>query len=77
MGFIALFTAGGVTGVVLANAGIDMLVHDKTFISLNSGYIYCICALNVLILPKKQNKEYVEKFFIGLFEGDGSIQVNH
>lgn len=28
VGFICLFTIGGVTGVVLANAGIDMLVHD-------------------------------------------------
>lgn len=29
VGFICLFTLGGVTGVVLANAGVDMLVHDK------------------------------------------------
>lgn len=77
MGFIALFTAGGVTGVVLANAGIDMLVHDKTFMCLTSGLGYSIYALNLFVFPKKQNKEYVEKFFIGLFEGDGSIQVNH
>jgi heme/copper-type cytochrome/quinol oxidase subunit 1 len=29
IGFLALFTMGGVTGVVLANAGVDMLVHDN------------------------------------------------
>src|SRR3954463_15273761 len=33
IGFLALFTIGGLTGVVLANATLDIAFHDKNFIS--------------------------------------------
>ncbi len=73
VGFICLFTIGGVTGVVLANAGIDMLVHDKTKKNNNSIIYMPFNGLNLQTVKK----DYIEKFFVGLLDAEGSFQVNH
>lgn len=33
--------------------------------------------MNNFIKPNKLTKNQFDPFFVGLFEGDGSIQVNH
>jgi len=80
IGFIWLFVLGGVTGVVLANAGIDTAFHDTYYVVAHFHYVMAIAAIFAMFaawyywIGKMSGRQYPEGlakaqfwvFFIGV-----------